>query len=165
MQFVLFQAWVAFWKVIFDKLFRLFIHPTCSTERNRWAENRERLVKLGNSESLDLIDHSMFTLVLDDFAYLEPGDCCKQHIAGPAQNRWPDKSFSVVMGMSHYMWVINYKNLSGHDGKAGVVFEHAWGDGAAVLHFMNSVNDQVRLLLDEFRDQFINKIQFQTHWL
>ena len=22
-------------------------------------------------------------------------------------------------------------------GKAGVVFEHAWGDGAAVLHFMN----------------------------
>ena len=103
-----------------------------STERNRWAENRERLVKLGNSDSLDLIDHSMFTLVLDDYAYLEPGDCCKQHIAGPAQNRWPDKSFSVVMG---------------HDGKAGVVFEHAWGDGAAVLHFMNSINDQVSWFL------------------
>ena len=49
----------------------------------------------------------------------------KQHIAGKAQNRWPEKSFMIVMG---------------HCGKAGVVFEHAWGDGAAVLHFMNSVN-------------------------
>ena len=49
----------------------------------------------------------------------------KQHIAGKAQNRWPEKSFMVVMG---------------HCGKAGVVFEHAWGDGAAVLHFMNSIN-------------------------
>ena len=54
-----------------------------------------------------------------------PDDCMKQHIAGKAQNRWPEKSFMVVMG---------------HCGKAGVVFEHAWGDGAAVLHFMNSVN-------------------------
>ena len=50
----------------------------------------------------------MFSLILDDYAYTDPGDCCKQHIAGPAQNRWPDKSFSVVMG---------------HCGKAGVVFE------------------------------------------
>lgn len=102
-----------------------------SSERNRWAANREHLVELGNAASLDAIDHAMFALVLDDYAYNEPGDCCKQHIAGPAQNRWPDKSFSVVMG---------------HCGKAGVVFEHAWGDGAAVLHFMNSTNTQVEQL-------------------
>ena len=49
----------------------------------------------------------------------------KQHIAGKAQNRWPEKSFMIVMG---------------HCGKAGVVYEHAWGDGVAVLHFMNSIN-------------------------
>ena len=53
-----------------------------SSERNRWAANREHLVDLGNSASLDAIDHAMFALVLDDFAYNEPGDCCKQHIAG-----------------------------------------------------------------------------------
>ena len=67
----------------------------------------------------------MFALCLDDFAYTGPDDCMKQHIAGKSHNRWPEKSFMIVMG---------------HCGKAGVVFEHAWGDGAAVLHFMNSVN-------------------------
>merc|ERR1711892_1233046 len=55
-----------------------------SSERNRWAANREHLVELGNAASLDAIDHAMF--------------------------------------------------------------EHAWGDGAAVLHFMNSTNVQVEQL-------------------
>lgn len=99
-----------------------------STTRDVWASNREHLIELGNAEALDVVDHGMFALCLDDFAYTGPDDCMKQHIAGKSQNRWPEKSFMVVMG---------------HCGKAGVVFEHAWGDGAAVLHFMNSVNHHV----------------------
>jgi len=41
---------------------------------------------------------------------------------GPSQNRWVDKSFSVIV-------------TSG--GNAGINFEHAWGDGAVVLSFFN----------------------------
>ena len=38
--------------------------------------------------------------------------------------RWFDKSFSVIMGPT---------------GKAAVNFEHAWGDGVAVLRYFNEV--------------------------
>ena len=42
-------------------------------------------------------------------------------------NRWFDKSFQLIICK---------------DGKAAVNFEHAWGDGVAVLRFFNEVIKQ-----------------------
>lgn len=39
--------------------------------------------------------------------------------------RWFDKSFSLVVDKA---------------GRAGVNFEHAWGDGVAVLRFVNEIH-------------------------
>ena len=39
--------------------------------------------------------------------------------------RWFDKSFQLIIC---------------NDGKAAVHFEHAWGDGVAMLRFFNEVN-------------------------
>jgi carnitine O-palmitoyltransferase 2 len=41
---------------------------------------------------------------------------------GPAENRWVDKSFSIIIKP---------------DGSSGLNFEHAWGDGACVLSYFN----------------------------
>jgi carnitine O-palmitoyltransferase 2 len=43
---------------------------------------------------------------------------------GTAKNRWFDKSFNLVVCP---------------DGKAGINWEHSWGDGVAVLNFFNIV--------------------------
>jgi hypothetical protein len=45
-----------------------------------------------------------------------------QLLWGPPENRWVDKSFSVIVTS---------------EGTAGLNFEHAWGDGACVLAFFN----------------------------
>lgn len=104
------------------------ICPLSCADRDTWTTARKQLVKLGNTEALDIVDHAMFLLTLDDYSYTSPGNCCKNHYAGPAENRWPDKSIQIVMG----------KCVS-----PGVVFEHAWGDGAAVLSYMNHTNHYI----------------------
>ena len=44
---------------------------------------------------------------------------------GDARNRWFDKSFQVVVAAN---------------GQAGVVWEHSWGDGLAMLRFFEEVS-------------------------
>jgi len=51
--------------------------------RDRWAENRKRLLDLGNTDEIHAIDSSMFLLVLDDFASPTSYESLKQTIGGP----------------------------------------------------------------------------------
>ena len=51
-----------------------------------------------------------------------------QFLWGPAENRWVDKSFSVIVS---------------DDGQCGLNFEHAWGDGACVLAFFNKTHEHI----------------------
>lgn len=57
-------------------------------ERNNWADLRNRLIKLGNEESLRLIDDSLMIIALDDE---EPGQnpiaCVKQYLHSDGINR------------------------------------------------------------------------------
>jgi len=47
---------------------------------------------------------------------------------GPSENRWVDKSFSIIIKP---------------DGTSGLNFEHAWGDGACVLSYFNKVQEHI----------------------
>ena len=45
---------------------------------------------------------------------------------GDAENRWWDKSFNLIVAPN---------------GSAAISWEHAWGDGVAVLNFFNTVRE------------------------
>ena len=54
---------------------------------------------------------------------------------GSARDRWFDKSFQLIVSQ---------------DGEAAINFEHAWGDGIAVVRFANEVHDFVSSPAFEF---------------
>ena len=96
------------------------------SERNKWAEVRSHLLKIGNEEILKKIDSAAFVLVLDDQSIGEETDegnyrkLVKHFLHGDGTNRWFDKSFSLIITK---------------DGFAGLNFEHSWGDGVAILRY------------------------------
>jgi len=102
-------------------------------ERNRWAENREKLIELGNSKQLKLIDSALTLIVLDDFTSKTSRESMKNTIAGPGNNRFPDKSFSMIIGQ---------------DSSASFTFEHGWGDGKAIDTIGNQVFNYLKALED-----------------
>ena len=65
-------------------------HSICSlslTDRDLWADNRSRLVELGNSEILSDIDSALILIVLDNFKISTQAEALKNGVAGPAMNR------------------------------------------------------------------------------
>jgi len=118
-------------------------HPVStlsSVDRDTWTAARKELIRLGNADALAEIDDAMFCLSLDDFSAHEPANAnvtldegeepaiIGQFLWGPAENRWVDKSFSVIVS---------------DDGQCGLNFEHAWGDGACVLAFFNKTHEHI----------------------
>uniref|UniRef100_UPI00358EE2C8 carnitine O-palmitoyltransferase 2, mitochondrial isoform X3 n=1 Tax=Myxine glutinosa TaxID=7769 RepID=UPI00358EE2C8 len=112
-------------------------HPLgfLTTERrDTWAALRQRLLETGNSAALKSLDSAVLCFCLDE----ENGTRVqsKEDVAASASalshamlhgrggDRWFDKSLSVIVA---------------NDGNAAVNFEHSWGDGVAVLRFMNEV--------------------------
>ena len=111
--------------------------------RDTWARAR-RLLMERNSDQLEAIDSALFNLVLDDaLTDNDPIKISKLFLHGNGANRylmflqqsqgvhlhntkldsrWFDKSFSLIVAQ---------------DGKAAVNFEHSWGDGVAVMRFIN----------------------------
>ncbi|VDM01472.1 unnamed protein product [Schistocephalus solidus] len=85
---------------------------------------RDRLESLGNGRNLDLIDSALFVLVLSEETTDHFPGVLSDMVAGPADSRWFDKSFSLIVNQS---------------GTAGINFEHSWGDGVAVLRFFNEI--------------------------
>lgn len=99
-----------------------------NTDRDTWTQNRKELVELGNDFALSLIDDAMFCLVLDEEDEKDESALIGNLLWGPAQNRWVDKSFSIIIKP---------------DGVTGLNFEHAWGDGACVLSYFNKVQEHI----------------------
>lgn len=96
-----------------------------SLERDKWATLRHNLVDDGNESSLKIIDTALFNLCLDDDPIGEdPVALTRKFLYGPGDNRWFDKSFSLIVAQ---------------DGVAGVNFEHSWGDGVAVLRYFQDI--------------------------
>ncbi|XP_021565786.1 carnitine O-palmitoyltransferase 2, mitochondrial [Carlito syrichta] len=95
-----------------------------SENRNVWAELRQKLVRSGNEETLRKVDSAVFCLCLDDFPIKDLVHLSHNMLHGDGTNRWFDKSFNLIIAK---------------DGTAAVNFEHAWGDGVAMLRFFNEV--------------------------
>lgn len=95
-----------------------------SEDRNTWAIARQKLLDNGNQEALHKVDSAVFCLCLDDFPVKDHIHLSHNMLHGSAANRWYDKSFSIILTK---------------DGTASINFEHAWGDGVAVLRFQNEV--------------------------
>ena len=109
-----------------------------STDRDSWSNTRQHLVSLGNEEALKAIDSALFAICLDDHWEFK-GDNNEEIVAelccgSVPENRWFDKSFSMIFS----------KN-----GTVGLNFEHAWGDGVAVMRFFDDI------LTDSSKNAFI----------
>lgn len=95
-----------------------------SENRDVWAGLREKLVASGNEAVLQTVDSALFCLCLDDETMRDHIHVSHNMLYGDGCNRWYDKSFSIIITK---------------DGNAAIHFEHAWGDGVAVLRFQNEV--------------------------
>lgn len=95
-----------------------------SENRDVWAGLRQELVQGGNEETLRKVDSAVFCLCLDDFPVKDLTHLSHAMLHGDGTNRWFDKSFNLIVA---------------RDGTAAINFEHAWGDGVAVLRFFNEV--------------------------
>ncbi|GAV03843.1 hypothetical protein RvY_14218 [Ramazzottius varieornatus] len=96
-----------------------------AAERNNWAQLRQQMVNDGNEAMLRKVDSALFVLSLDEDGIQDVKQYCKSMLHGNGLNRWFDKSFSMIVDKA---------------GRAAVNFEHAWGDGVAVLRFVNEVH-------------------------
>ncbi|CAK8671477.1 unnamed protein product [Clavelina lepadiformis] len=102
-----------------------------STNRDTWCRVREHLLSIGNAEMLEEVDSAIFCLVLDDKKDIEsPNEAVDVFLHGDGASRWFDKSISLI--------------ISGN-GEAAINFEHAWGDGVAVMRFFNEIFDHSTL--------------------
>eukprot|EP01134_Creolimax_fragrantissima_P007164 CFRG7164T1 len=96
-----------------------------TTDRPSWAKVRAEMEKdESNRANLKMLDSALFLYNLDDEAPQEEIPMSRQMLFGKGRDRYFDKSFSLI---------------TRKDGLTAVNFEHAWGDGVAVLRFINEV--------------------------
>ncbi|XP_075874185.1 carnitine O-palmitoyltransferase 2, mitochondrial-like [Nelusetta ayraudi] len=95
-----------------------------SENRDVWADLRDKLEAAGNAENLRSVDSALFCLCLDDTSMRSGVPISHNMLHGDGCNRWFDKSFSVIVTK---------------DGQAAINFEHSWGDGVAVIRFLDEV--------------------------
>ncbi|XP_028398287.1 carnitine O-palmitoyltransferase 2, mitochondrial-like [Dendronephthya gigantea] len=97
-----------------------------SEDRDSWTSTRQELETLmSNTEPLKMIDSALFVLCLDQDEPETPGEVTKVFLHGDGKNRWFDKSIQLIVC---------------RNGLSGVHFEHAWGDGVAVLRYFNEIH-------------------------
>ena len=118
-----------------------------NVDRDTWTSARERLVALGNQDALDEIDGAMFAISLDDYSPGNDEDLVEQFLWGAGNNRWVDKSFSVIgkgsFSLKSDFWNSFTLKKVAENGKCGLNFEHAWGDGACVLGFFDKIHEHI----------------------
>ncbi|EDX08997.1 GD13716 [Drosophila simulans] len=102
-----------------------------SGQRDEWAKTRQQFVSnIKNADLLEReVDAALFCVCLDGeedgvFDENQQEPLLKHLLAGKAQNRWFDKSISLLISA---------------DGTTAINFEHSWGDGVAVLRYFNEL--------------------------
>lgn len=123
-----------------------------TVDRNEWAKLRQQLMHLGNEESFSSIDSALFNVCLDHVCGSDPISACRHFLHGDGKNRWFDKSLSLIVT---------------ENSLCGINFEHSWGDGVAVLRYMQDIfkdvqqNPQVNSgTAANFEDKNLRKIEF-----
>lgn len=101
-----------------------------SLDRDSWAAARSSLHSSSsrNADGLRAIDDALFVLTLDDAQPTTHATVSRTMLHGDGRNRWWDKCLNLIVAAN---------------GKAGVAWEHAWGDGSAVLYFFNALYEDV----------------------
>ncbi|XP_027693772.1 carnitine O-palmitoyltransferase 2, mitochondrial-like [Vombatus ursinus] len=95
-----------------------------SENRNTWAKLHNELLNNGSEEAVRLVETAIFSLCLDDFSVTDIDQLVQTLHHGEGMNHWFDKSFNLIITK---------------DGSAGINLETSWGDGAAVICFMNEI--------------------------
>eukprot|EP00960_Hanusia_phi_P027250 746718-Hanusia_phi.AAC.1 len=117
-----------------------------ATDRNEWATARSKLIESSsNAESLQTIDSAMFAICLEDHIPTDYVDQQNSFLHGSAKNRWFDKSFQMIIQPkwpSRSSCPVDDLRSSG---RAGINFEHSWGDGVAVLRYFNEVKTHIEM--------------------
>ncbi|KAF7270186.1 hypothetical protein GWI33_016801 [Rhynchophorus ferrugineus] len=124
-------------------------------ERDRWATLRHELIENGNQHSLKLIDSAIFNVCLDDISVNgDPYATIRNALHADGENRWFDKSLSLQVS---------------RDGVAAINFENSWGDGVAVLRYIQDVykdsvdNPQVHPDTQPYDENIENVIRLDIH--
>ena len=129
--------------------------------RDRWAGLREELVaKEQNHRAVEKIDSALFVLCLDDHEPTTPLDVSHTFLHNYGANRWHPgvcisghrfrapsflsspslPFFSLLPSSSNCRWFDkSFSLIVTKGGQSAINFEHAWGDGGAVLSFFNEV--------------------------
>lgn len=100
--------------------------------RDVWATARDELVASSptNAASLAAVDSALFVVSLEHEAPATATALSRTFLVGDGSNHWFDKSFQLIVAAN---------------GAASVNFEHSWGDGVAVLRYLNETyNDSVK---------------------
>ena len=103
-----------------------------SQNRDDWAKNKRHLESISpeNAKNILAIDSAVYTMCLDtDWTHTEEdlgGTIRNLVLANNPANRWYDKSFNLIFSTN---------------GEVGLRFEHAWGDGVAVLRLVEEMLD------------------------
>ncbi|GAB0093404.1 carnitine O-palmitoyltransferase 2, mitochondrial [Sergentomyia squamirostris] len=100
--------------------------------RDTWANLRQHLTSLSekNQNNLKIIDSGIMCIYLDDIVYA-PGDELSRFtdlLYSNVGNRWFDKSMAIAVSS---------------DSKSAVTIEHSWGDGVAVLRYINDMFKEI----------------------
>ncbi|KAK7496706.1 hypothetical protein BaRGS_00012113 [Batillaria attramentaria] len=97
-----------------------------TADRDTWTKARRQLINAAdrNELFLQLIDTAAFCLVLDDEDLADPIQLSRSFLFSDGVNRWFDKSFQLIMSKR---------------GTAAVNFEHAWGDGVAIMRYFKEL--------------------------
>lgn len=107
--------------------------------RDQWADARQALEasSAANVQSLKDVDSALFALTLEHACPETHEDLSRAMLHGDGRNRWFDKCFNIIVC---------------GNGKSGISWEHAWGDGVAVLYFFNEVFKAINQ--PEYKDAF-----------
>ncbi|KAG1691644.1 hypothetical protein DVH05_026807 [Phytophthora capsici] len=93
--------------------------------RDAWANARQKLESNSvNRATLEQIDSALFVVSLEHESPETPEQVSSTFLKGDGTNHWFDKSFQLIVAAN---------------GTASVNFEHAWGDGVAVLRYLNEL--------------------------
>ncbi|TYZ68041.1 hypothetical protein PybrP1_012623 [[Pythium] brassicae (nom. inval.)] len=95
-------------------------------DRDVWARARDELVGSSsvNKASLAAVDSALFVVSLEHESPATAPACSRTFLVGDGSNHWFDKSFQLIVAAN---------------GAASVNFEHSWGDGVAVLRYLNEM--------------------------
>ncbi|KAK7102205.1 carnitine O-palmitoyltransferase 2, mitochondrial-like [Littorina saxatilis] len=97
-----------------------------TADRDTWTKARIQLINAADSNELQLqlLDGAAFCLCLDDEDLPDPIQLSRSFLFSDGTNRWFDKSFQLLVSKQ---------------GTAAVNFEHAWGDGVAIMRYFKEL--------------------------